>query len=228
MRPFLYFVAGIIIVVGCWILVRQHKEARVEQQVADIEKAITNAKSFHSKMIAYNQIYRQYIQETWVFCPGDRLETVATSEGLSVEKLWYEGHIYSRSKGSIGNWSPWYFSRTEAGDNVPGCAASSVNNPFDLKVGFDDMRRAEIKIDPAVRHINGEACSEYNFKAHSGRDFAYTFDQTLCINPDDHLPREVRADSVSYGDVKKITFDQWNTLSKPNVPEGFDSTEALR
>ncbi len=228
MRRLLYLFAGIILVVGTLKLVQQRKEAKVHQQVDAIEAAVTNAKSYHSKLIGYQQLYGDFVQEAWVFCPGDRYQTMTTGKGVSEEKIWFEGHIYSRSKGSIGDWSPWYFNNREASDTAPGCSANSADNPFDLKVGFSDMKRATITIDPNVRHINGETCNEYNFKAHHGPDFAYSFDQTLCVNPDDHLPREVRQDSVIAGEVKKLTIDQWNTATKPTLPEGFDSTQALR
>jgi hypothetical protein len=74
----------------------------------------------------------------------------------------------------------------------------------------------------AVRNVRDESCTDYEIAVatpHDPEEKEFRF--AMCINEEDHLPRETRRTPPGSDEESISDYTQWNALSKPDLPEGF-------
>jgi hypothetical protein len=74
----------------------------------------------------------------------------------------------------------------------------------------------------AIGEVEGDSCRNYETSVptpHDPEEKEFRF--TLCINEQDHLPREARRTPPGATQEGVSTYSQWNNLDKPQLPPDF-------
>ena len=128
----------------------------------------------------------------------------------------YFGRVYNH----VGD--QWMLARGAQG-SIPifECIKSSIGNdenslPFDGIVADGAVQRG------ALGEVAGESCRYYDIAVPTPHDTAEKeFRFTMCINEQDHLPRETRRTPPGFAQEGVSTYTQWNSLARPQLPSDF-------
>lgn len=73
-----------------------------------------------------------------------------------------------------------------------------------------------------IRDVEGEPCRDYEVAVSTpGDPTEKEFRFSMCINEQDHLPRETRRTAPGTKDEGISTFTRWNAVTEPQLPPGF-------
>jgi hypothetical protein len=88
--------------------------------------------------------------------------------------------------------------------------------PYDAILKDGTVRRG------GVRDVEGDSCRDYEIAVptpHDAQEKEFQF--SMCINEQDHLPRETRRTPPGAQQEGVSTYTQWNAMNEPQLPAGF-------
>lgn len=208
-------VIALIAVLG-WMNWRNSPMREMEKSSA----AVDNAKSwhYHSVRTFAGQPPNTFDKDT--FCPTFQrtIQSGTAQNGAPIvfDTIIYFGHSYSQVAGQ------WASSGNRQG-SVPifecphGPIGSDENSlPYDAILKDGKVRRG------GVRNVEGDSCRDYEIVVatpHDPQEKEFQF--SMCINEQDHLPRETRRTAPGADQEGVTTLTQWNAVTEPQLPAGF-------
>jgi hypothetical protein len=213
-------VAGVVIVLAAglgWWNWRNSPMREMERS----QKAAASAKSWHYHGLHYFPASAPETFDIDTFCPVFQ-HTVqgATDQNSSprvLESIIYFGRAYGRVGGQ------WVLGQGNAQGSLPifecdkGSLGSDGNSlPYEAIVSDGSVRRG------GVRSVAGEACRDYEVAVATPHDPSEKeFRFSMCINEQDHLPRETRRTAPGAREEGVSNYSQWNAFSEPQLPADF-------
>lgn len=196
------------------------------REIERSETAVGHAKSWHYHTMLVFAGYAPETLDTDTFCPSFQ-RTLRKGTGQDgtprvIESINFFGRVYGYAGGE------WRVSQGRQVDmNAQGsipifeCLNGAIGNdnnslPYAAIIQDGKVRRG------AVRSVGGESCTDYEITVatpHDPQEKEFRF--AICINEQDHLPREVRRTPPGSDKESISDYSQWNALSKPDLPEGF-------
>jgi hypothetical protein len=107
------------------------------------------------------------------------------------------------------------------GTPVDECASGPNLDAVGIAMPLHDLLSGAHAISGDLRQVGSETCRDYRVQT-SWREFV------ICINPDDHLPREVvssafRNEKGEFVNPERATYSKWNKLGEFDLPSDFPS-----
>ncbi len=97
-------------------------------------------------------------------------------------------------------------------------ALGSDDNALPYKAIVEDGKLRQ----GGLRQAGGDSCRYYDVAVPTPQDPAKKeFRFSICINEQDHLPRETRRTPPGATEEGVSTFTQWNAYTEPQLPAGF-------
>ena len=153
-----------------------------------------------------------------MLCPSFQRNTRSTvdASGLTQTRdtiLYFtNAHYFSE-----GHWVASPRSNTSATDTIEcmkGPMTSDENSlPLSGVIEDGTVKRGEVK------EVSGESCREFDVSVptpHDPKEKDYQF--TICINEQDHLPRETRRTRPGSSHEGVSVFTKWNAMTEPELP----------
>lgn len=171
----------VIAAIGGWVT---WSSGEAKREIKLQREAMTQAKSFRTKVTASNGIYQGYEGE--VVCP-DKLHFTLHSSGVGPI---VDGSEYIR----VGNVSymkqpqgDWKFA--DAWISIPNPCENATTDPTGKSAASDALEDRAEGTKGEWRSVNGDTCRQWNYKiVMPGKDMEYE----ECIGAD-HLPREFKS-----------------------------------
>ena len=210
--------------VGWWTW-RNSPAREMEKSRAAVEKA-TN---WHYHTVHLNRADPSVPPETVdedIFCPSF-LHTTRTSLDQAGTPIVHESIIYlGRSYNHLGD--AWVLAGGRQADiNAQGslpifeCLKGAMGSdddslPYEAIIETGTVRQG------GVSNAGGDSCRYYDISVPTPQDPAEKeFHFSMCINEQDHLPRETRRTPPGATEEGVSTFTQWNAQTEPQLPPGF-------
>ena len=216
------------IAIGCTILallvffgLARHERSMIRHDMEQTREALGRVNSFHFHYEGPNFLGNMppMTQDVWVLCPDYRYEVTRIQGGDLKETIYFEGGYYART--------PEKWVKVPGVPSMPtvkGCgtlnASYGLGVPFDLDEMLDSHTTIAVNNQP--RTIAGDPCYDYTVTIPTGDVAKRSLIQNLCLNSDDHLPREVKFHGWGMDRDSVYTYDQWNKIEQPTFPEGFN------
>jgi hypothetical protein len=194
----------------------------------DIEKssaAVENATSWHYHTVRTYTGQPPGTFDKDTFCPSFQ-HTIQSGTDRNGAPIVFDTIIYlGRSYGHVGG--EWVTSGGRQADidaqgSIPiiecpnGAIGSDENSLPYAAIKDGAVRRG------AVRDVEGDSCREYEISVETPHDAQEKqFQFSMCINEQDHLPRETRRTPPGAAQEGVSTFTQWNAMTEPRLPAGF-------
>jgi hypothetical protein len=216
-------IAVILVAAGLLRLNWLHSPMR---EIERSEAAVGHAKSWHYHTVLVFPGDAPETLDEDTFCPSFQ-RTLRKGTGQDgtprvIDSINFLGRVY----GYAGD--EWRLSQGRQVDmNAQGsipifeCLKGTMGNdsnslPYAAIIQDGTVRRG------AVRNVRGESCTDYEIAVatpHDPEEKEFRF--AMCINEEDHLPRETRRTPPGSDEESISDYTQWNALSKPDLPEGF-------
>jgi hypothetical protein len=205
----------LLFAVGAGLMLRRNSPMREIERSRD---ALAAVKSWHFHSVRYFPPQPAETVDTDTICPSFQRSTNswedANGQPQSRDSIRYFTNVYNYVGGH------WVIAPQSRGTlpDIPECTYGPMNmneNSLNYSGVIEDgtVRRGELK------DVNGESCREYYISVPTPHDPAekeYQF--TVCINEQDHLPRETRHTAPGSSHEGVSTFGQWNAMSEPQLP----------
>jgi hypothetical protein len=182
------------------------------------EKAAASAKSWHYHSLHYFPASAPETFDIDTFCPAFQhtIRSATNQDGSPrvLDSIIYFGRSYGRVEGQ------WVLSPGNGQGSKPifecdtGSLGSDDNSlPYTAFVSDGSVRRG------GVRSVAGESCRDYEIAVATPHDPSEKeFRFSMCINEQDHLPRETRRTAPGAGAEGVSNYSQWNAFSEPQLP----------
>jgi hypothetical protein len=212
-----------ILVIGA-VLIVGFAAARISYRMSpkrDLERArdaLTNVHSWHYHTVRYIQGQPPETIDIDFWCPSFKHFTTsyinAHGETQVRESIYYFPNSYNRVDGQ------WVAAnrRGYADPGIPECQAGPIGadpTSLSLESVIEDGRVTR----GSLRQLSGSSCREYAIATPTPHDPAERiFMFNICINEEDHLPRETRR-NLPYPPHEAVSeFSEWNAMTEPDLP----------
>src|SRR5260370_30488229 len=216
-------IAVILLIAGvAWMNWRNSPMREIERSSAAVE----NAKSWHYHTVRTytGQPSNTFDKDT--FCPSFQhtIQSGTDHSGAPIvfDTIIYFGRSYSRVAGQWAS-STGRQADINAQGSIPifecphGSIGSDENSlPYDAILKDGTVQRG------GTREVEGDSCRDYEMGVatpHDPQEKEFHF--SMCINEQDHLPRETRRTVPGSEQEGVSTFTQWNAMTEPQMPAGF-------
>lgn len=181
--------------------------------------ALAHARSWHFHTVQQFLNNPPETRDVYTVCPLFE-HTIKQGSSLNgtpvrVEFIKFQGAAYVSQ-----NSGPW--ARTKGDADIRDCSRGPVADgdgntlPFDAILGEAAISRGEL-------HQSGDAsCRDYEFLVPVPTNLLHKqhrFD--ICINEQDHLPRETRHKQQYFEQEDVYSYTEWNAATEPQLPPGF-------
>jgi hypothetical protein len=185
------------------------------------EKAVASSKSWHYQSLHHFPASPPETFDIDTFCPAfQHTVRVATDQNGSpriLDSIIYFGRAYGRVDGQ------WVLGKGNAQGFLPifecdkGALGSDDNSlPYEAFVSDGSVRSG------GVRSVAGESCRDYKIAVATPHDPSEKeFRFSMCINEQDHFPRETRRTAPGASEEGVSNYSQWNAFSEPQLPADF-------
>ena len=216
---------ALLIAVSGWLWWRNSPMREIERARA----AVAEANGWHSHTARPNYTDPSLPPETFdrdTVCPSYQ-RTIQTGldykgEPAVFDTINYSGRVYSHVD---GQWVlPQGRQPAVAAPDAPifEClkgviAGDETLLPFGAILEDGTVRRS------GLRDVEGESCRDYEITVSTPHDpTEKEFHFTMCINEQDHLPRETRRTPPGQTQELATTYKQWKTHATPEFPPDFN------
>ncbi len=209
----------VVAVIGFFWL-SQREKRMIKQDVEQTRDALQKVTSYHFHYDGPNYLAGgpPLTKDVWVLCPNYRYEVTRVQGAPEKEEIRFDGSYYAKT--------PEKWVKVPQGPQagrMQGCDNLTSEYGLGIPAGFDMMlHSSEIHVDNQPRNIGGYTCYEYTATIPTADVAKRKIVQKLCLNSDDHLPREVSFRGWGADRASVYTYDQWNKADQPNFPDGFD------
>lgn len=212
--------ASVLLLAAICFFWMAHRESQmIREDVRETQAALGSVTSFHFRFEGSNFLAGEppMTQDTWVVCPDFRYEITRVKGAAEREDIRYRGAAYTKFEGR------WVKIPGSQPLSVQGCGTLAGDYGLGIPAGFPLMfSSGAIHVNNDPRMISGVPCYDYTVTIQTADTARRKLIQTLCLNSDDHLPRQVafRMDSDP-ASLRTYTYDGWNQAAQPNLPDGF-------
>ncbi len=200
-------------------LAKSEKES-IKQDVEQARAALLKAKSYHFHYDGPNYLAGKppLTRDVWVVCPNYRYDIIREQGGPDRQEIRFDGLYFAKTS------DKWVkVPEGSQSKGMQGCDNLTSEYGLGIPAGFDLMlNHGEIHVDNHQRTVGGETCYDYTATIPLADVAERKLSQKLCLNSDDHLPREVSFHGWGADRDSVYTYDQWNKTDRPNFPEGFN------
>lgn len=191
--------------------------------------AVDRATNWHYHSVRFNPLVHSAPPQTLdkdTFCPSFQHVTQSTFDASGAPSVRETIIFFGRSYGLVGG--AWVSAQGRQIDNdaqgslpifecLNGPMGSDENSlPYKAIMEDGTIRRG------GVREAGGDSCRDFDIAVPTPHDPAEKeFQFSMCVNEQDHLPRETRRTLPGATDEGVSTFTQWNAHSEPPLPPGF-------
>jgi len=212
--------AGVVIVLAAGLAWWNWRNSPLREMERS-QKAAASAKSWHYHSLHYFPASAPETFDIDTFCPVfQRTVHGAMDQNGSprvLESIIYLGRSYGRVDGQ------WVLGKGNGQGSLPifecdrGSLGSDDNSlPYEAIVSDGSVRRG------GVRSVAGESCRDYEVAVATPHDPSEKeFRFSMCINEQDHLPRETRRTAPGASEEGVSNYSQWNAFSEPQLPADF-------
>jgi len=218
--PKLVIVAAVILLIAVgagWIL-RRNSPMREIERSRDAVAAIT---SWHYHSVHYSPGRAPETIDMDTLCPSFRHRTssIVDENGATQvrETIEYFGAGYNHVE------DRWLTAQKRPGQEDPGIfecrtdvgplGGDDYSLPYAGVIEDGSAKRGELN------YVDGESCREYDITVptpHDPKEKDFRF--SLCINEQDHLPRETHRTLPDMGREGLSLYRQWNVMKEPQLP----------
>lgn len=195
------------------------------REIERSKAAIGAVKSWHYHSLRYSE-GSELTYDVDTLCPTFQHTVVNGTDSfgtpMSQDYINYFGTVYRHADGQ------WLAPRGGRQSEIFEClkkvviGADATALPFEAIVSGAKVQRG------ATREVNGSNCTDYEIAYPTPDDpQEKEFQFSMCINEDDHLPRETRRMLPGSNQETIATYSGFNTLQEPDLPPEI-STEATR
>ena len=222
-KSILFTAGGLLLVALCgWTMWRNSPMREIERARA----AVAGANGWHYHTIRFNPASPGVVQDTIdkdTVCPSYQRTIQAgldyKGEPAVFDSINYLGHVYGHVDGQWvlprGATSPRDIPIFECEGGPMGGDETSL--PFAAILEDGTARQG------GLRDVDGESCRDYEIAVPTPHDPAEKeFRFTICINEQDHLPRQTRR--IPSGRTQELasTYKQWKNHATPELPPDFN------
>jgi hypothetical protein len=221
--PKLVIVVAVILLIAVgagWILRRNSPMREIERS----RDAVAAIKSWHFHTVRYIPGLPPETIDMDILCPSfqHRTASYVDEKGATQvrEGIYYFGSHY----GLVGDrWLAPTKTAAQASGSDPGIfecrsdvgplGGDENSLPFAGVIEDGSVKRGELK------DVAGESCREYDVSVptpHDPKEKDFLF--TMCINEQDHLPRETRRTPPDSSHEGVSVYQQWNAMKEPQLP----------
>jgi hypothetical protein len=218
--PKLVIVVAVILLIAVgagWILRRNSPMREIERS----RDAVAAIKSWHYHTVRYVPSLPPETIDMDILCPSfqHRTASYVDEKGATQvrEGIYYFGSHY----GLVGD--RWLAAQMRPGQTDPGIfecrsdvgplGGDENSLPFAGVIEDGSVKQGELK------DVAGESCREYDVSVptpHDPKEKDFLF--TMCINEQDHLPRETRRTPPDSSHEGVSVYQQWNAMKEPQLP----------
>jgi len=193
-----------------WMMYRNSPKRELERT----RDALAAVKSWHYHTVRYIPGLPPETREAEIACPAYWHSIVSSGEPGEVpqvrESYGYFGNVYTR----VGD--HWVTGKSTA--DTPEChlgpLADENSLPLPGVIEEGAVKKGELK------DVDGESCREFSVSVptpHDPKEKEFQF--TICINEQDHLPRETRRTAPDRTQEGVSRYNKWNGVSEELPPE---------
>jgi|GEM_PF-2892761 len=209
-----------VAVLGIGYRIQQRSSAMKE--IARSRDALSTIKSWHFHTVRYISGLAPETIDKDTVCPSFQhvTSTYRDAAGLvqTREGIYYFGSSYYFAD---GRWQPAQRRAEFVDPGIFECNNGATNgdeNSISMAGVLEDgnVKRGELI------SVDGDSCREYAVSVptpHDPQEKEFQF--TICINEQDHLPRETRRTAPGATHEGVSRFSQWNAMSEPQLPPEF-------
>ena len=212
----------IVLVLAVPLWLAKHKRDMIRQDLEQSREALDKVNSFHFHYDGPNYLAGQppLTKDVWVLCPDYRYEMTRVQGAQEQEDIYFQGAYYVKTP------EKWVSVPRPKVATVEGCHTLTGTYGLGVPAGFDMMlSRSTIQVNNQGRSVAGDMCYDYTVTMPTSDVAKRPIVQTLCLNSDDHLPREARFHGWGADRDSVYVYDQWNKADQPTFPEGFNPAD---
>ena len=181
--------------------------------------ALARIHSWHFHTVRYVKGQPPETIDIDTFCPSFEHCTTSFVDDRGETQVRESIHYFTNYFNHIGG--DWVPAKMQGGFSDPGileCQRGPLSNdenslPLDSFLDDGSVTRGE------VQQVNGDSCRDYQVSAPTPHDPAERkFEFTICINEQDHLPRETRRTAPFAVHEGVTEYSQWNAMNEPDLP----------
>ena len=185
------------------------------------QQAAASAKSWHYHSVHYFPASAPETFDIDTFCPAFQ-HTIRRATDQNGNPRVLDSIIYfARSYGRVDR--QWVLGRGNGQGSLPifecdkGSLGSDDNSlPYEAIIADGSVRRG------GVRSIAGESCRDCEIAVATPHDPSEKeFRFSMCVDEQDHLPRETRRTAPGGSEEGVSDYSQWNAFSEPQLPADF-------
>jgi hypothetical protein len=152
-------------------------------------------------------------------CPSFQRRISSFDDANDVTQVRDSIHYFNTYDNHIGDrWipAPMRFGQTDPG--IVECSSGPMSGdqnslPYPGVIEDGTVKRGELN------DVNGESCREYDISVPTPHDpQEKEFRSSICINEQDHLPRQTRRTPPDYNQEEVTIFGKWNAINEPQLP----------
>jgi len=189
----------------------------IKRELERTRLALTQAKSWHVHYVEATDYDTKTIDE-YIICPSFRRQTIHTvsksGSAFDYEAFTNADKTYFRY---LGRNNQWQLNTQYSAGQFKGCGQGPLIE-YGAGLPLDDfIQKASIKRG-IIRSEGDVVCRDYEMSYPTPGQIHPTFDQTLCIDEQDHLPRQVRHPLSGKKEDSVTVYSEWNQASEPELP----------
>ena len=224
---------GAALIVGVIVLGRMMWLNSPMREIERSRDAVAASKSWHYHTVRYIPGLPLETFDIDVLCPGfqhfiDSTTRMQDGAPLVIDTITYAGHAYRLTGGRYvipGD--------TQYQINANAARVSAIIECDVGPIGADQnslpykaMLEGTVKRGQD-REVENDSCTDYNVTVPTPHDpQEKDFHFTICINENDHLPRQTRRTLPGYTHEGVSTYTQWNVMREPQLPPEIPSETA--